>query len=606
MSSAPQQSATRSAGFPVSPRRTLVPLSGKGKRPPTPPGRHKPWYARLLRVPIPVRLLLSYFLVIALGAVPTFVYLWQETFRQLTVNSARDLAASAERLQQMMIALPIDQRLNLAKDFAQLTTIRVTYLTAAGLVLYDSEAVAATMENHLERPEVMQALGMKGQESNGIGLSLPGLGLARRVSATTSQELLYVAIPVPISGVALPSATGGNPAGGAASTTVAAASSAVKANPGLVDVLRLARKVSQIRSVTNDSLDFARNSQAVAVSAALLLSLLSAVIFSRPLQKVVKVARTMESGDLAVTLGPLGDDEVGDVGRALEQLALSLRRRLATSRSGEAMLAQLVEALDTPIVVVELDGELVAINGSGRRLLQLGMKEIGAQTGLAAQPVFQAAAARAEAEGEPEQVLLPLVPQTADPGEGGQDVRMVRCVIHILKRPGMEPLCAIVGEEWGGRHGFLAPDPRAVRPVPLRQLLEAIHERVASLMGLTGTRLVLPTGLQVGAGELSGADVRAQSYAGTDKNGTQPDILIADVDGRLLWGTILLLVECATLEHANTLAPEIDVKPLYVTVELREVRAAGGVLNVLRALWEPLGGEVKQVEQSLVMRWPRA
>lgn len=526
-----------------------------------------------------MRLLLSYFLVIALGAVPTFVYLWQETFRQLTVNAARDLEASAGRLEQMMLPLPLNQRLSLARDFAQLTTIRVTYLTSAGLVLYDSEAVAATMENHLERPEVAEALGLKASVPNELGLKMPGLGLSRRISATTGHELLYVAIAVPSAAVA----AGGTP------------------NTGMVDVLRLARKVSQIRNVTNDSLDFARNSQAVAVSAALLLSLLSAVIFSRPLQRVVKVSKSMAEGDLAVTLGSLGDDEVGDVGRALEQLALSLRRRLAGSRSGEAMLAQLVEALETPIVVVELDGELVAINGGGRRLLQLGMLELGAQTGLAAQPVFAAAVVRAEAEGEPEAVVLPVGDSPLTVAEAGGDGRTVRCVLHMLKRPGMEPLCAVVGEEWGGRHGFLAPDPRAVRPVPLRQLLQSVYERVVTLMGVTGTRLVLPPDLMA-----EDAVPEPSSGAGNRSHPERREVLIADVDGRLLWGTILLLVECATLEHATTLSPMVDVKPGFVIVELMDVRAAVGVLNVLRALWEPLGGEVKQVDHNLVLRWPRA
>lgn len=497
---------------------------------------------RIPRVPTPVRLLLSYLLVIALGAVPTFFYLWQETFRQLTVNSARELADSGARLQQLMLPLTLDQRLALARQYAELTAERVTYLNMTGLVLYDSEANPQTMENHLKRPEVQIALHQLEHFKGGVDIDLPGMGIAQRDSSTTGFETLYVAVLLPVPG----------------------------ASPPMGDIVRLARRVAQIRTVTNDSLDFARNSQAVAVSAAILLSLLAAVIFTRPLHRVAKAADGMAAGDLAIQLGKMGDDEIGDVGRSLERMALSLRRRLADSRSGEAMIAQLAEALELPLVVVELDGELVAINGEGRRLLQLGALELGAHTSLAT-PAFREAMERAEREGEPERVALPL------PGNEGVSIP---CILHLLKRPGLPSLCAIVGEDWGTQHGFLAPDPRSVRPIGLKELLNTIHERVSVLMGLTGTVLELPRDL--------------------------PDVKVADVEARLFWGTLLLLVECAAFEHVRLLAPVVEIKPAFVVIELLEVRAAPGVLNVLRTLWEPLGGEALQTERHVILRWPRA
>jgi len=59
--------------------------------------------------------------------------------------------------------------------------VRVTVVTAEGLVLADSQSEAQTMENHRERPEIMQAM------AEGSGRSI-------RHSATINRELLYYAV----------------------------------------------------------------------------------------------------------------------------------------------------------------------------------------------------------------------------------------------------------------------------------------------------------------------------------------------------------------------------------------------------------------------------
>ena len=61
---------------------------------------------------------------------------------------------------------------------------RVTLIAADGVVLGDSEAEPATMENHAGRPEVAPAL------------AGDAAGSSMRHSATVDQDLLYVAVPI--------------------------------------------------------------------------------------------------------------------------------------------------------------------------------------------------------------------------------------------------------------------------------------------------------------------------------------------------------------------------------------------------------------------------
>lgn len=68
--------------------------------------------------------------------------------------------------------------------FTGLTGARITWIAADGSVLYDSEANRDTMENHLQRQEVRQAL------ENGSGNAV-------RYSSTLSERLLYCAKRLP-------------------------------------------------------------------------------------------------------------------------------------------------------------------------------------------------------------------------------------------------------------------------------------------------------------------------------------------------------------------------------------------------------------------------
>lgn len=61
------------------------------------------------------------------------------------------------------------------------TTNRLTWIAAGGAVLYDSQAAAGSMENHLAREEVQQALAQ-------------GSGRSSRYSGTLSTQTLYVAV----------------------------------------------------------------------------------------------------------------------------------------------------------------------------------------------------------------------------------------------------------------------------------------------------------------------------------------------------------------------------------------------------------------------------
>ncbi len=368
-----------------------------------------------------------------------------------------------------------------------------------------------------------------------------GVGIARRVSETTGIDTLYVAQRV------------------------------TAANGELVGILRMAMPVERIHTMTNGTMHFARNAQALAVSLAIGFSLLAAILFVRPLQRVSKMVHALAAGDIGAQVGPLGNDEVGDVGRSLEQMALELRRKLLTAGLGEALLSQLVEALATPCMVFEESGTIVAMNGAARRHLRIDGQAAGQRMKEFTEHEAVCAALRtAEYEGEPEplQVLLPWSVEA-------------RGHMHVLKRPGMGPLRVFIGSEPAPEPRMLLPDPTEIQPRTLGPMLEAAATQARGALVSAGVTVQLP--------------------------GAPPSVLVIDASGRLMGAVATALAGCARgLEgRRETLAVGIVEEPLRIRLELNAVASPETVLEVRKHL-EPFGGAIEVLSAETHLWLPRA
>jgi two-component system, OmpR family, phosphate regulon sensor histidine kinase PhoR len=79
--------------------------------------------------------------------------------------------------------MPADSMESKVPEIARQLNMRVTLIDPSGWVMADSEADAAKMENHLDRPEIEQA-------------RTAGQGKASRFSVTLQESMLYVALPI--------------------------------------------------------------------------------------------------------------------------------------------------------------------------------------------------------------------------------------------------------------------------------------------------------------------------------------------------------------------------------------------------------------------------
>jgi len=492
----------------------------------------RPRRRSLPRVPLPAKLLISYLVVVATAAVPTFIYVRSELQKDLLGLAEDRLRESAKRAASGLMPYQDREFVSRTRQISSVLPQRVTLIAPTGDILFESESLNL-MPRH-ERPEVREAL---------AGRPLLDIAVTRRVSASTGYDTLY------------------------------AATRLVEGGP----VLRLADRVDDVVSTATDLKRFARNVAAIAISLAIGLSLLSAVLFMRPLQRVVLTARAYASGDLSATAGVKTDDEVGDASRALEQMAVDLRRRLANAGSGDAVLAQLVDALPVPCIVIEPNGEPLTLNGPARRALRLeGTSARRRVQQIASSGRFRRAVSEAEADGDPE----PCVIVVDDPQVGPTSAVRFEGTVHVLKRPGAPPLTVLLGHEAPEDLLSALPQTGLVEPKAFSDVLREARDKSRVLLAETAVMVEIDD---------------------------EPGVMLADVDGRLGRALALAFEGCAKaiVGKGDVIAAAVHVEPTRVRVALDAVPHQGFV-DAVRPVICPLGGEVDVSDAEVRLWLPRA
>ncbi|TLN06674.1 cell wall metabolism sensor histidine kinase WalK, partial [bacterium] len=160
----------------------------------------------------------------------------------------------------------------LAKRLGEQINARVTIIDRNGVVLGDSNEDPATMENHADRPEVMEALAQ-------------GTGSSIRYSATLGYEMMYVAV-------------------------------AVTVNDEVVGVARVSLPLTEI----NQALGHINRTiiwvAVIAAVVAILLALQLSRIVTRPVKKLTQASKKMAEGELGQEIPVTSRDEVGQLARA--------------------------------------------------------------------------------------------------------------------------------------------------------------------------------------------------------------------------------------------------------------------------------------------------
>lgn len=273
----------------------------------------------------------SYLLVTLLALLAITWYASDATRRFFHRQTTQVLEARARVLGRTMV-----QRLALThtdeidafcKEMGQVSATRITVILPTGVVVGDSDANPTTMENHADRPEVIEALS-------------GGTGHAQRESPTLKEQMLYVAV-------------------------------AVSDSQGRRWVVRSAMSLHYIDHVV-------RGLQLRILFAGVAIALLSAVIcllvsrrIARPMEEIRHGVQRMAGGDLEHRLPLYSIEEIASLTSAINEMAEQLRERLhaltAQRNEQDAVFASMAEG----VMAVDTHEHVLRINQAAAQILDL-------------------------------------------------------------------------------------------------------------------------------------------------------------------------------------------------------------------------------------------
>jgi two-component system, OmpR family, phosphate regulon sensor histidine kinase PhoR len=221
-----------------------------------------------------------------------------------------------------------------ADRLGQLVAARVTFIAADGRVVGDSSEpldALATMENHAQRPEVIEARDK-------------GIGRAQRYSATLKIDMLYVAVPV--------------------------------AHPAIAFV-RMALPLTDVRQQLQPILTATLAALSVALIGAGAIAWIFSARIGRRVRLIAQLADRYRQGDLTPPRLGFGDDELGTVARALDDSVQEVGRRLAEQARDRARMEALLAGMVEGVIVVDPQGRLQLVNKAAQQMLRLDSYAIG-------------------------------------------------------------------------------------------------------------------------------------------------------------------------------------------------------------------------------------
>jgi two-component system phosphate regulon sensor histidine kinase PhoR len=243
---------------------------------------------------------------------------------RLLSDSAQPLLARGER------AEVLDAQV---KHWSELLAARVTIIDPDGVVLGDSQADRAAMDNHLDRPEVQQAL-------------RSGQGNSTRFSQTVGYTMMYAAHTI----------TGSD-------------------GEEVIGFLRVALPLVDIEANVGQLRQSILTSGLITAVLAALIALVIAERTARPVRQLTEAAERMSEGDLSSRLVATTSDEIGQLTQAFNHMAEELRAQMTTLAEEQGRMEAVLDHMADGVLITDETGHVELINAATARILKAREEE---------------------------------------------------------------------------------------------------------------------------------------------------------------------------------------------------------------------------------------
>ena len=219
----------------------------------------------------------------------------------------------------------------LTRQWGSLVEARITVIAPDGEVIGESEQDRATMDNHANRPEVIQAL------AQGDGRSI-------RYSDTARYDTLYYA-------------------------------KLVKSGEQPLAIIRIALPIQAIDAKIARLQRNLAGMTLLVMFLAVLLTLLIANRTTRPIRELTKAAEKMADGDLNTRVPVSSDDDIGQLSRALNRMAEQIRTEVEALQTEQGKLEAILRQMTDGLVMVDEEGSIRMINPAAEEMFGISSEQ---------------------------------------------------------------------------------------------------------------------------------------------------------------------------------------------------------------------------------------
>jgi two-component system phosphate regulon sensor histidine kinase PhoR len=277
------------------------------------------------------RIFIGYlFIILVLSGVSLLAF--SDTFRELYNQSVTETLTTLAITLKADAAGSIEQgaygRLDaIAKRLGRQLKTRITVIDAKGTVVVDSFQDPRSMENHRNRPEVIEALTGR-------------TGTSRRFSSTTTQEALYVALPLEKDGKV----------------------------EGVIRTSRFANDIKIPPRLMGRMIELLALFSLLALVATLIVSR----SISKPIGELTWAARQLASGDFNTRVFMKRNDEFRALADTFNSMSRELSGAFEELKRQKAELKGIVDSLREGLLVVSKKGAIIYCNESLKAILGRG------------------------------------------------------------------------------------------------------------------------------------------------------------------------------------------------------------------------------------------
>lgn len=214
-----------------------------------------------------------------------------------------------------------------ARHWAEILGARVTIIAPDGLVLGESHEDRTLMENHRSRPEIATALAS-------------GQGVSTRFSSTVGYNMMYSAVKIIHGGETL-------------------------------GVARVAMPLQEVEANVGYIQRFLMTATIVVISLTVLLAALIASRTTRPVRELTQSIRKMTLGEISGSPVRANPDEIGQLARAFNNMAVQLSNQIHELEAERAKLSAVLQKMTDGVLIVDQDGHLQLINPAAEQMFSI-------------------------------------------------------------------------------------------------------------------------------------------------------------------------------------------------------------------------------------------